>query len=38
MNLKKKFICICADDFGITHNVNKSILELAKKKSQLQVV
>ncbi len=32
MNLKKKFICICADDFGITHNVNKSILELAKKK------
>ncbi len=32
MNFKKKSICICADDYGITHNVNKSILELAKKK------
>jgi len=33
MSLKKIFISICADDFGITEKVSTGILELAKKGS-----
>jgi len=32
MSIKKIFICVCADDFGITEKVSTSILELAKKR------